>query len=132
MAAELKAAALLPPERSRRSDYPGGRPGQCAGRPGGDAGQDVELLKDVARRFRRQHVQLEQFPFAVYGLSLAAAREIAEHPGITVNELTGLPKSRVSVLMTRLAAQRIVRKDGDPATAACPAAHHGAGASVRC
>ena len=40
----------------------------------------------------------------------------AEHPGITVNELarlTGLPKSRVSVLMTRLAAQRIVRKDSD-------------------
>ncbi len=71
------------------------------------------------RGFRRQHVQLAaggQFPFPVYGLSLAAVREICEHPGITVNELarlTGLSKSRVSVLMTRLAAQRIVRKDGD-------------------
>ena len=79
----------------------------------------VELLRDVVRGFRRQHVQLaagEQFSFPVYGLSLAAVREIAEHPGITVNELarlTGLPKSRVSVLMTRLAAQRIVRKDSD-------------------
>ena len=49
-------------------------------------------------------------------LSLAAVREIAEHSGIMVNELarlTGLPKSRVSVLTTHLAAQRIVRKDGD-------------------
>ena len=79
----------------------------------------VDLLRDVARGFRRQHVELavgEQFPFPVYGLSLAAVREISEHPGITVNELarlTGLPKSRVSVLMTRLAAQRIVRKDSD-------------------
>jgi ABC-type transport system involved in Fe-S cluster assembly fused permease/ATPase subunit len=52
----------------------------------------------------------------MYGPSLAAVREISERPGITVNELarlTGLPKSRVSVLMTRLAAQRIVRKDSD-------------------
>ena len=71
------------------------------------------------RGFRRQHVQLAtggQFPFPVYGPSLAAVREISEHPGITVNELarlTGLPKSRVSVLMTRLAARRIVRKDRD-------------------
>ena len=79
----------------------------------------VELLRDVVRGFRRQHVQLAvggQFPFPVYGLSLAAVREISEHPGVTVNELarlTGLPKSRVSVLMTRLAAHRIVRKDGD-------------------
>jgi DNA-binding MarR family transcriptional regulator len=78
----------------------------------------AELLRDVVRGFRRQHVQLagERFPFPIYGLSLAAIREIAEHPGITVNELarlTGLPKSRVSVLMTRLAAQRIVRKDHD-------------------
>ncbi len=81
--------------------------------------QVAELLRDVVRGFRRQHVQLAaggQFPFPVYGLSLAAVREICEHPSITVNELarlTGLPKSRVSVLMTRLAAQRIVRKDGD-------------------
>jgi len=79
----------------------------------------VELLRDVVRGFRLQHVRLavgEQFPFPVYGLSLVAVREISEHPGITVNELarlTGLPKSRVSVLMTRLAAQRIVRKDSD-------------------
>jgi len=90
--------------------------------PGRAERQDeiVGLLRDVVRSFRRQHVQLlaagELFPFPVYGLSLAAVREISEHPGITVNELarlTGLPKSRVSVLMTRLAAQRIVRKDSD-------------------
>ena len=79
----------------------------------------VELLRDVVRGFRLQHVRLavgEQFPFPVYRLSLAAVREISEHPGVTVNELarlTGLPKSRVSVLLTRLAAQRIVRKDSD-------------------
>jgi len=43
-------------------------------------------------------------------------QEISAHPGITVNELarlTGIPKSRVSVLLTRLAAQRVVRKDDD-------------------
>ncbi len=78
----------------------------------------VELLRDVVRGFRLQQVRLagEQFPFPGYGPSLAAVREIAEHPGITVNELarlTGLPKSRISVLMTRLASQRIVRKDSD-------------------
>jgi DNA-binding MarR family transcriptional regulator len=79
----------------------------------------IELLRDVVRGFRQQHVRLaagQQFPFPGYGPSLAAVREICEHPGITVNELarlTGLPKSRVSVLMTRLAAQRIVRKDSD-------------------
>jgi hypothetical protein len=77
------------------------------------------LLSDVVRGFRRQHVDLaagEPFPFPVCGLSMAAVREISERPGVTVNELarlTGLPKSRVPVLMTRLAAQRIVRKDGD-------------------
>jgi DNA-binding MarR family transcriptional regulator len=94
-------------------------PGNAA--PGRAETQDriVELLRDVVRGFRRQHVQLavgEHLPFLVYGLSLAAVREISEHPGVTVNELarlTGLPKSRVSVLMTRLAAQRIVVKDGD-------------------
>jgi hypothetical protein len=59
--------------------------------------QVAELLRDVVRGFRRQHVQLAaggQFPFPVYGPSLAAVREISEHPGITVNELarlTGLP-----------------------------------------
>jgi len=44
-------------------------------------------------------------------------QEISEHPGITLNEvarMTGLPKSRVSVLMSGLAAQGVVRKDGDP------------------
>jgi len=71
------------------------------------------------RGFRRQHVRLaadEGFPFPLYGPSLPLLQEISEHPGITVNELarvTGLPKSRVSVLITRLAAERIVSKDGD-------------------
>jgi len=50
----------------------------------------IELLREVVRGFRRQHVQLEQFPFPVYGLSLAALREIAAHPAITVNELARL------------------------------------------
>ena len=50
------------------------------------------------------------------GPYVALLQEIAGHPGITVSELarlTGLPKSRVSVLMTRLVADRVVRKDAD-------------------
>ena len=50
------------------------------------------------------------------GPGLGLLQEISEHPGVTVNEvarLTGLPKSRVSVLMSGLAAQGVVRKDGD-------------------
>lgn len=57
------------------------------------------------------------------GLSLESSafhrvflREIAERPGITVGDLarlTGIPKSRVSVLMARLADQGIVRKEAD-------------------
>jgi DNA-binding MarR family transcriptional regulator len=50
------------------------------------------------------------------GPCLVLLQEISEHPGATVNQvarLTGMPKSRVSVLMTDLAAQGIVRKDRD-------------------
>ena len=56
-------------------------------------------------------------PFPLAGPGLALLQEISEHPGITLNEvarMTGLPKSRVSVLMSGLAAQGVVRKDGDP------------------
>jgi len=79
--------------------------------------QVIELLRAVARSLRRQHVELaagKGFPLS--GPYLALLQEIARHPGVTVSELarlTGLPKSRVSVLMTRLVAERIVRKDPD-------------------
>jgi DNA-binding MarR family transcriptional regulator len=79
--------------------------------------QIIELLRAVARSLRRQHVGLaagQGFPLS--GPYLALLQEIAGHPGVTVSELarlTGLPKSRVSVLMTRLVAERIVRKDAD-------------------
>ena len=77
------------------------------------------LLRGVQREFRRQYVQLagdHGLPFPVAGPCLAMLQEICEHPGATVNEvarMTGLPKSRVSVLISGLAAQRIVRKDSD-------------------
>lgn len=79
--------------------------------------QVIELLRAVARSLRRQHVELaagKGFPLS--GPYLALLHEIVRHPGVTVSELarlTGLPKSRVSVLMTRLVAERIVRKDPD-------------------
>jgi DNA-binding MarR family transcriptional regulator len=79
--------------------------------------QVIELLRAVARSLRRQRVRLaagQGFPLS--GPHLALLQEIARHPGVTVSELarlTGLPKSRVSVLMTRLVAERIVRKDPD-------------------
>ena len=72
--------------------------GEAASGRQGAQSQVAELLRNVVRGFRRQHVQLaaaEQFPFPVYGPSLAAVREISEYPGITVNELarlTGLPR----------------------------------------
>lgn len=80
-------------------------------------GQVIELLRTVARSLRRQHVRLavgRRFPLS--GRHVALLQEIAGHPGVTVSELarlTGLPKSRLSVLMTRLAAGRLVRKDPD-------------------
>ena len=80
-------------------------------------GQVIELLRAVARSLRRQHVALAAgrgLPLS--GPYLALLQEIARHPGVTVSELarlTGLPKSRVSVLTTRLVAERVVRKDPD-------------------
>jgi DNA-binding MarR family transcriptional regulator len=55
-------------------------------------------------------------PFPLAGPDLVLLQEISERPGVTVNEvarLTGLNKSRVSVLMSDLTDQGIVRKDGD-------------------
>jgi DNA-binding MarR family transcriptional regulator len=80
-------------------------------------GQVIEQLRALARSLRRQHVALaagQGFPMS--GGYLALLQEIAGHPGVTVSELarlTGLPKSRVSVLATRLLAERVVRKDPD-------------------
>ena len=77
------------------------------------------LLRSVQRELRRQYVQLagdHGLPFPLAGPGLALLRVISEHPGVTLNEvarLTGLPKSRVSVLMSGLAAQGVVRKDSD-------------------
>jgi DNA-binding MarR family transcriptional regulator len=79
--------------------------------------QVIELLRVVARSLRRQYVEVatgQGFPLS--GPYLMLLQEIAGHPGITVSELarlTGLPKSRVSVLVTRLVAERVVRKDAD-------------------
>jgi DNA-binding MarR family transcriptional regulator len=78
------------------------------------------LLRSVQREFRRQYVQLagdHGLPFPVAGPYLVVLREISETPGATLNEvarLTGLPKSRVSVLVRGLADQGIVRKESDP------------------
>ncbi len=80
-------------------------------------GQVIDQLRALARSLRRQHVALAAgrgFPMS--GTYLALLQEIATHPGVTVSELarlTGLPKSRVSVLATRLLAERVVRKDPD-------------------
>jgi DNA-binding MarR family transcriptional regulator len=77
------------------------------------------LLRSVQREFRRQYLELigdQGLPFPVAGPCLAVLREISEHPGATLNEvarMTGLPKSRVSVLISGLSAQGIVRKDDD-------------------
>jgi len=77
------------------------------------------LLRSVQREFRRQYLTLARdhgLPFPVAGPGLALLQEISEHPGVTLNEvarLTGLPKSRVSVLMSSLAALGVVRKDSD-------------------
>ena len=81
--------------------------------------QVIELLHRVARSLRRQHARLaagQGFPFPAYGPYLALLHEVSGHPGVTISELarlTGLPKSRVSVLMRRLVAERIVRRDND-------------------
>jgi DNA-binding MarR family transcriptional regulator len=77
------------------------------------------LLRGVQREFRRQYLELagdHGLPFPLAGPGLTLLQEVSEHPGVTLNEvarLTGLPKSRVSVLISGLAAQGIVRKDSD-------------------
>ena len=64
------------------------------------------LLLEVLRGVRRQHVWVtdgQGMPFEVSGHHLVVLREIAEHPGVTVNELAravGFPKSRVSQFMS--------------------------------
>lgn len=77
------------------------------------------LLLEVLRGVRRQHVWVtdgQRMPFEVFGPHLVVLREIAEHPGVTVNELAravGFPKSRVSQFMSRLAADGVIAKDCD-------------------
>jgi DNA-binding MarR family transcriptional regulator len=91
------------------------------GAPGRAEAQEhvFTLLRSVQREFRRQYVQMagdHGLPFPLAGPGLALLQEISEHPGVTLNEvarLAGLPKSRVSVLMSDLADQGVVRKDGD-------------------
>ena len=93
-----------------------------AGASGRTQAQDhvFALLRSVQRGFRRQYLELAEdhgLPFRLAGPGLALLQEISERPGVTVNEvarLTGLNKSRVSVLMSDLTDQGIVRKDSDP------------------
>jgi len=79
--------------------------------------QVIDQLRALARSLRRQHVALaagQGLPMS--GAYLVLLQEIAGHPGVTVSELarlTGLPKSRVSVLTARLVTERVVRKDPD-------------------
>jgi DNA-binding MarR family transcriptional regulator len=80
----------------------------------------IDLLRGVQRDLRRQFALMagdDTFPFPSVGPQLALLREISVHPGVTVNELarlTGLSKSGVSVCISRLAAERVVRKLSDP------------------
>src|SRR5450631_3747176 len=77
------------------------------------------LVRRVQREFRQQSVQMagdDGLPFPLAGPGLALLQEVSEHPGVTLNEvarLTGMHKSRVSVLMSDLADQGVVRKDDD-------------------
>ena len=92
-----------------------------AGSPGRVEAEEhvFTLLRGVQREFRRQFLDLagdHRLPFPLAGPGLFLLQEISEHPGVTVNEvarLTGLPKSRVSILMTDLADHGVVRKDSD-------------------
>src|SRR5664280_2128269 len=94
--------------------------------PGAGASGRVEaeervftLLRGVQREFHRQFLELaadHRLPFPLAGPGLFLLHDISEHPGVTVNEvarLTGLPKSRVSILMSDLADHGVVRKDSD-------------------
>jgi DNA-binding MarR family transcriptional regulator len=100
-------------------NVPGETTIRAAGPPHAAARDEVAgLLRGLVRELRRQAAQLaapSQGPgWPAHGSSLALLQEICGHPGVTVSELarlTGLPQSRESVLLTRLAVQRIVRKD---------------------
>ena len=111
------------PEYRFRVNVPSATNGAAATSPGPDRGQAQEhvftLLREVQREFRRQFVQLageQGLPFPVAGPCLAVLREIGENPGATLNQVarrTAWPKSRVSVLISSLETQGIVRKDSD-------------------
>ena len=94
-----------------------GAPSQASG--GGNASKEdivvllLQLLLKALREHARQAANTELRQMWVY---LPLLRQLAEHPGITVNELARagcMPKSQVSVLIARFARLGIVRKDAD-------------------
>jgi DNA-binding MarR family transcriptional regulator len=93
-----------------------GTPSQASG--DGDASGEViilllQLLLKALREHSRHAANTELRQLWVY---LPLLSQLAEHPGITVNELARascMPKSQVSVLIARFASLGIVRKDAD-------------------
>jgi DNA-binding MarR family transcriptional regulator len=73
----------------------------------------LQLLLTALREFARHAPNTDLPQLWVY---LPLLRQVAERPGITLNELAravGMPKSQVSVLIARLARLGIVRKQAD-------------------
>jgi|ERR1019366_8796375 DNA-binding MarR family transcriptional regulator len=73
----------------------------------------LQLLLRALREHSRQAANTELRQMWVY---LPLLGQLAEHPGITVNELARascMPKSQVSVLVARFASLGIVRKEAD-------------------
>ena len=94
------------------------RPVVTAGfRGDGLAEEVVGLLQAVRRALRDEYErQARGTALAESHHYLPLLHEVAELPGVTVNELarrTRMPKSRVSVLVARLVERGIVRRDTD-------------------
>ena len=87
-------------------------------RPGGRGEEIVDLLRAINGSLRGQLAQDSiRLGLPKFSRRLPILMRVCDEPGITVNELAraiGMPKSQVSVLVTQMELEGVLRKVGDP------------------
>ena len=86
--------------------------------PEGRGEEIVDLLRAINASLRGQLAQDSlRLGLPKFSRRLPILMRVCDEPGITVNELAraiGMPKSQVSVLVTEMQAEGVLRKAGDP------------------